>query len=566
MNIISFGLGRSSFRSPLHPRVLALLLFSLSLSPGTFSPTLGLEARATQVTARQASRGDQQSGSVASRSTLEPRIRPSLSAFSSSRSYHGSSSSLHGPPRLHVLAESLVNAPDSEVLRLKEKQQLRREALREWALRHDLDPKDFDLTKKTPEEAIADSVEHDGKVAVRELGIRKGFGIRNWLLLQLGMLAIFLLLLYLVHRGADTHDARQSFNAIASADSEEAGQAGRRGHGASGHARMLDYLSIDTDGGLDRIHTEFFHKSHWGRFIRVCVVVGGGLMNVIVLSLVSIFMMDAFCRYLGGIPIMELDELSRWSSMDLQMRRQFLPFAALIAFIELVVITYLFAACLERMLVFCLSKKQFDRYDSLRELIWILMPLAATFSALKALRFVHPSLVAENFQDSMRSPVFGDKWWSKALQFMSFAFVRMAAFFLGLCAFGVKIVESGAYFQDDQESFFLRWGYIASFLYQALMIVLLDVQYNRRILRMFFAGADSSLDSWEQDMMRVYQIRVVQAIWRSYTGLQRIALLATFDHYDFQRLLLKEDEERKQYWVKRTHEIRQGNLASSGRF
>ena len=60
-------------------------------------------------------------------------------------------------------------------------------------------------------------------------------------------------------RGAGLLAGRpMGLNAIASADSEEAGQAGRRGHGASGHARMLDYLSIDTDGGLTEIPGSLF--------------------------------------------------------------------------------------------------------------------------------------------------------------------------------------------------------------------------------------------------------------------------------------------------------------------
>ena len=49
----------------------------------------------------------------------------------------------------------------------------------------------------------------------------------------------------------------------------------------------------------------------------------------------------------------------------------------------------------------------------------------------------------------------------------------------------------------------------------------------------------------ERTAMKAFQVRVVQAIWRSYVGFDRFVLLATFDHFDFQRLLITEDEEDK---------------------
>ena len=44
----------------------------------------------------------------------------------------------------------------------------------------------------------------------------------------------------------------QDFDRVAKADSAAVSDKSRKGRGASGHARVLDYLSFNPDGGLDR--------------------------------------------------------------------------------------------------------------------------------------------------------------------------------------------------------------------------------------------------------------------------------------------------------------------------
>jgi len=212
-----------------------------------------------------------------------------------------------------------------------------------------------------------------------------------------------------------------------------------------------------------------------------------------------------------------------WTAMSRDMRHAFLPFAALVALVELVTVTFYLATCIRRIWIFNRKTDDFERFDSMRDLMWNQIPHVATFSALQSFYYVHPSLVGEMFDDHLRDPHFGkERWWALPLQVFWFVFSRIGAFCLGMLAFCVKIVVAGAYFQDDRLNVLFRIGFVASFLYQMLMIVLIDVQYNQRILRMFFAGADNVLDDWERDQMRVYQVRVVQRsgrVTRAGTGL-----------------------------------------------
>lgn len=409
----------------------------------------------------------------------------------------------------------------------------------------------------TPEAQIAEATEELARDATHELGLVQGLKPQGWFMVQLCVMGLCFLTSTCLSYYGDHRDQRAAFRSLSRSDEGSAAEIGRRGRAAEGHANVLDYLRIDPDGGLDRAGTIFSGwKDHgarfWKRLVRVGLVIGGGLANVCILSFVSYRILDAFCLYLGGTPVMRLAGLQHWSSMESQMRRQFLPLAALVAFIELTVITYLFAAVLHRLVLTQTSKDHFTKYDAMRDLAWGLLPHLATYSAMKSLRFAHPSFIADMWDDNMREPFFGHKLWSLVIQAMFFAISRFLALLLGLLAFCVKIVEAGAYFQNEESSILVRWGFVASFLYQVLMIILLEQAYSQRILRLFFAGEDTNLDDWEGLQMHVYQARVVQEIWRSYSGLHRIALLATFDHRDFTKLFLEEDHARKQVWVERT--------------
>lgn len=397
---------------------------------------------------------------------------------------------------------------------------------------------------------VGTEVEKVAKEGVEVLHMQHGIGLGGWLLVQLVLLLVIIGIAYLVACTSKPSRAQEVFEGVLAQDEQHLQGVGLAatdhsewGERAQGHARIVEYLSIDADGGLDRIHTEFFTRSQWGRLLRFVSIFVGGLGNVAYLSWTSIRMLDAYCLYLSGVHIMELAALERWKSMGAEMRHEFLPYAAFIAMVELTVITGLLALIVQNVAVFLTISEPFRRYDSLRVVVWELTPLTTTFSALKGLRVVHPEQASEDITLALKG---NESYLSKGLTVAWFGVSRCCVFMVGLLAFGVKIVESGAFFQDVDTHILLRWAFVAGFLYQAMTIVVLDNVFNQRVLRVFFGGHTGDISEWEILMMRVYQIRVLRAVYRFYSGWNRVALLLTFNHNDFQRLFLEEDVQKKE--------------------
>merc|ERR1712032_1362485 len=127
-------------------------------------------------------------------------------------------------------------------------------------------------------------------------------------------------------------------------------------------------------------------------------ILGGGVLNMLMLLVVSISIMDAYWRYLHGVPVESLQalkSLSRIAKTDANIGFVLIRCAALVASIELCVVSFILAESAQRLYTFNFSQSLYDNYDSLRIFFWEILPTAATFSALKALRFVHPSLVSD---------------------------------------------------------------------------------------------------------------------------------------------------------------------------
>lgn len=419
---------------------------------------------------------------------------------------------------------------------------------------------DIDAAERRARDRVVDV---SRKVTAR-LKMQDGIGIRGWLMIQLVVLLALLGIWAIMDRFADASATSKLFSRLQEMDTGKAKEDDESGwfsphredkEDCTGHVQVLNYISIEPTGGLDQVRSEFGKKGKLPmRLVSCGLLLVGGLANVFTVTWGSIKILDAYLLWLGGVPVMEIGPLENWNAITESMRLQFLPLAAFVAAVEMILITGLVAMLVEQIIWHfrCPVEDQFERYESLRTIIWDLIPGVSTTSALKVLMYVHPSLVAESWEDHSRNPMFGRSRASRTAQKMFFVLSRIFALYVGITAFSVKVVLSGATFKDFDMHILQRWAIVGMFLYQTLSIVLIEQQFNKRILRMLFGGDDAHLTQWERDSMRVYEVRLVRAIVRAYTGWRRLGLLFTFGDDDFQRLFLEEDQETKNQWKKKT--------------
>jgi len=391
------------------------------------------------------------------------------------------------------------------------------------------------------------------ETAVHQLHLSNSINILWLLLFQLVMFLVFICILGCLRTNQAVSHANYAWKRLHEDDS--AADAAR-GHHVE-HAQMLGYISIDADGGLDRIRTEFFQQAPYLRRAKLLLMLGGGLANMIVLSVVSVFILTGFVRFVQGESLENNPVMKHWELVPSEMRHILLLFAAVIAFSELVMITMLSAKMVTKFLVWKLSNDSFCRYDAVRLALWEILPELATFSALKALRYCHPNLIVAMFNDHWRDPTFGPSLPSKIVQALYFVLSRICAGLLGSLAFAVKVLEVATVFKHTESWIVTRWMYMFSFLFQVMFILLLDQQFTDRVFRLFFSGKDTKLSVWEGDYMHAYQVRIVQEIIRipQYNWFDTLCLLVSFDHRDLQRLLIEEDDGQKQKWVNKCRRL-----------
>merc|ERR1712187_654094 len=85
---------------------------------------------------------------------------------------------------------------------------------------------------------------------------------------------------------------------------------------------------------------------------------------------------------------------------------------------------------------------------------------------------------------------------------------------------------------------------VMSLMNQCVGVVLMEVVLQDRLFLFVFGGQDACYQDDEHALKNVYESRLAREIWNHYwvkgERLKAIVLLATFDHYDLQTLLIKD--------------------------
>jgi len=206
--------------------------------------------------------------------------------------------------------------------------------------------------------------------------------------------------------------------------------------------------------------------------------------------------------------------------------------------------------------VICFDPSEYRRFHYLSFFFRKLLPEAGTFSAVKLMAKVHPSLVYNEYLTWMNEPPFyyccpwlnlrATRSGNVVLTLM-FLLVHAFCLIAALSAFAVKMLAVSLKTVNSSYSMLYRLGSILALLNQVMGCVIMDVLLQDRLFLFVFGGQDSSYEDDELAYKNVYETRLVKQIvddfWNQGQCFRAVVLLATFDHYDLQRLLIFEKEE-----------------------
>lgn len=225
--------------------------------------------------------------------------------------------------------------------------------------------------------------------------------------------------------------------------------------------------------------------------------------------------------------------------------------AASTSVFELVCLMWLYSFALLDIFRF-VCRTDYEAYHAISRFSLKTIETLATFSAMKMLRIVHPSLLYDHVTGAMSDPFCGQSKTAKAMQAVYFfCYCALFATF-GVIAFMMKIIEVASVFSEPPYERVRPLLYTFCFLNQVMGIVVLDHVLQQRVFVIMFGGEDGELNHDERVFLKVYQARVCRAIWKTYweqgKGLdpwKALMVLLTFDHVDLQRLIIREDYQEK---------------------
>lgn len=324
---------------------------------------------------------------------------------------------------------------------------------------------------------------------------------------------------------------------------------------------VLDYVSIDPHGGLQKIEELSNGTASWGMRVLTCITrLMGAVFNMFFLIELNTRIMKGACAYYepGHDASLLPEDMQRYMSYTSSMALVGVRHAALVAVFELGGTLVLVTMAIYRVVIFSVRRRsptnKFDAFVSLFEAASAIFTLS-TFSALKLFAVVHPALVWRDFDEHLAKPFFGHSKSGLAFQVVYFFISRTLAFLVGVCAFGVKVAFVSVYlFKPISKlspllSLLWRWGHLFALLVQTMGALIMEKVLLTRVLNFVAGGKDTKVSEKAYVMREVYMARVAQAIYEEYWVKNRkfefFVVLITFNDLDLQRLLLDEDEVKK---------------------
>jgi hypothetical protein len=320
---------------------------------------------------------------------------------------------------------------------------------------------------------------------------------------------------------------------------------------------FIRFVHLDQDGGLDRIHTLWSsQRIFWAVLLVVFVV-----MNVLYLLESNWSVFRGFATHVlttRAAQGMEkaIDAASGGPDIfshipDIHRRKLILHLASVVGTCEICWVVYKVAHTMNQWRIFrgyC-EQSEYRQYRNGVAFFQDSLPVLSTFSLLKFVSFVHPSLIATDYYDMLhqRSWLPGSTL-GTVLVSIYFILTRLLMALLSVGAFAMKLLAVGLKLIDPTYNFsgcFIQTGLLMN---QCMGAVLFEKVLQDRIFLFIFGGSDTDFREDELALKGVYRCRVAKQIWEEYwakakrcEGWKAWVMMMTLDHFDLQRLLLDDD-------------------------
>lgn len=192
-----------------------------------------------------------------------------------------------------------------------------------------------------------------------------------------------------------------------------------------------------------------------------------------------------------------------------------------------------------------IGKSDYSRWISVSSICWNVVPILSSFSSMKMLNYVTPTIFTQRINRFMEScnqaQEDGASPGSIILRVAGFILGHLLLGIFGFDAFMIKfeaaasMLNQGLPMPDVLLSSFL-------FLNQVLGVLDLDMFTKERLFLFIFGGEDARISPNEKRVQQVWSAMLCQRLWRCYAGRpdKFLFVILTFSDIDFQKLTLNE--------------------------
>lgn len=315
---------------------------------------------------------------------------------------------------------------------------------------------------------------------------------------------------------------------------------------------FMNSIEIDEDGGLDHVSALWTRDKH----MWALVALGSAIFNVYTLlstdwiifislleSMASVRSPEDFNTLGAAIAPEESRDIFK-GIHDVEVRHAVLSIATFVAVFEVIGLFWHFLQAMLDLHAITLfgNDREYEACIALYDLFRIRIPRLTVYSALKAAANIHPSLLFTIWDEWYAAYGMQNKVLDAGLVIL-FILSRIAILSLVLGAFSVKLVAVALLLIHSKYSLPSRVASVIALLNNCIGVILLDAELQERIFLFVFGGDDAAFQDSERALKYVFLARLAKAIrsefWDKGSRWQAIAILATLDHWDLQKLLIQ---------------------------
>lgn len=339
---------------------------------------------------------------------------------------------------------------------------------------------------------------------------------------------------------------------------------------------FMQFVTIDQDGGLDRVDKLWYNQ----RVFWAVVLLAFVSMNVIYLIVINYDIFWSFTTHIWAETQQETTDLLRHKTLntmsdntekllqnaeesakgseavdiyfhieDPERRTKILVVAGIVGTVEVLWVLIKVIHALYQCLVFMTftgREQEYRRYRTAIHLFLDSLPVLSTFSLLKFVSFVHPSMIATHYFEHLQDRWFlPNHWLGGVLTTIYFVSTRLILAAAAVAAFATKLLSVALKLVDPRYKFTTMFVETGLLMNQCMGCVLFERVLQDRLFLFMFGGSDSDFREDEQALKGVYRCRLAKEIWDVYWtkaktchGWKALVMMMTLDHFDLQMLLI----------------------------